>query len=115
MIRVSMSSKSTNIFLFYKYIGKRQATKKPNYKKQREREGSFPLTREEERKEKEDKGMLPEKDLVAIQYGIEWARKFALLLIFLPSQYEVKGIASKDSKIMGEILQSKAEFGCLKA
>jgi hypothetical protein len=47
------------ILFFYKYIGKHQETK-PNYKRDKEKEGSFPLAREEERKEEEENGMLPE-------------------------------------------------------
>jgi hypothetical protein len=48
--------------------------------------------------------MLPEFDLAAAQCAIEWAQKFALLLIFLPSQKEVEGIESKESKMTDEIL-----------
>jgi hypothetical protein len=49
------------ILSFYKYIGKHQATK-PNYKRNKEIEGSssFPLAREEEMKEDEETGMLSE-------------------------------------------------------
>jgi hypothetical protein len=49
------------------------------------------------------------------QCAIEWTQKFVLLLIFLVSQEKAIRITSKESKIIEEILQSRAEFGCWRA
>jgi hypothetical protein len=63
------------------------------------------------KKGKEDMGILPEWDLAATQRVIKWAQKFALREIFLTSQQEAKGIVSRESRIIDEILQSLTNFG----
>ena len=50
--------------------------------------------------------MLPEKDLTVAQRVTELAQKLALLLTFLASQKELRGIESKISEIVLKMRQS---------